>query len=352
MMPGVRLHDPARRTFASDNYAGVHPEVLAALADADGGHQTSYGDDAYTARLTEVLGEHFGREVAVFPVFTGTGANVVGLSAMLPAWGAAVCAASAHVHTDEGGAPEKVAGVKLLPVPTPDGRLTPELLATEAWGYGFEHRAQPLAVTLTQTTELGTCYRPEQIAAVAEAAHARGMHVHVDGARIANAAATLGLPLRAFTSDVGVDVISLGGTKNGAMAAEAIVVLDPDAAHGLRFLRKTQMQLASKMRFVSAQLLALYEGDLWLRSARHANEMAQRLAAGVRDLPGVEVVRPVESNAVFAVLPRAVADRVREEYWFYDWDEATGEVRWMCAFDTTAQDVDAFVAAVARAARG
>jgi threonine aldolase len=347
----VRLHDAARRTFASDNYAGVHPEVLAALTDADGGHQTSYGDDAYTARLTEVLGEHFGRDVAVFPVFTGTGANVVALSAMLPAWGAAVCAASAHVHTDEGGAPEKVAGVKLLPVPTPDGRLTPELLATEAWGYGFEHRAQPLAVTITQTTELGTCYRPEQVAAVADAAHARGMRVHMDGARIANAAATLGLPLRAFTSDVGVDVVSLGGTKNGAMAAEAIVVLDPDAADGLRFLRKSQMQLASKMRFVSAQLLALYEGDLWLRSARHANEMAHRLAAGVRDLPGVDVVRPVESNAVFAILPRDAADRVREDFWFYDWDEATGEVRWMCAFDTTEQDVDAFVDAVARAVR-
>lgn len=348
----MRLHDPARRTFASDNYAGVHPEVLAALAEADGGHQTSYGDDAYTERLTQVLGEQLGRAVEVFPVFTGTGANVVALSAMLPPWGAAVCAASAHVHTDEGGAPEKVAGIKLLPVATPDGRLTPELLATEAWGYGFEHRAQPLAVTLTQTTELGTCYRPEQIAAVAEAAHARGMHVHVDGARIANAAATLDLPLRAFTSDVGVDVISLGGTKNGAMAAEAIVVLDPDAAHGLRYLRKTQMQLASKMRFVSAQLLALYEGDLWLRSAQHANAMAQRLAAGVHGLPGVEVVRPVESNAVFAILPRAAADQVREEFWFYDWDEATGEVRWMCAFDTTPQDVDAFVEAVARAVRG
>lgn len=348
----MRLHDPARRTFASDNYAGVHPEVLAALTEADGGHQTSYGDDAYTERLTKVLGEQLGRAVEVFPVFTGTGANVVALSAMLPPWGAAVCAASAHVHTDEGGAPEKVAGIKLLPVATPDGRLTPELLATEAWGYGFEHRAQPLAVTLTQTTELGTCYRPEQIAAVAEAAHARGMHVHVDGARIANAAATLDLPLRAFTSDVGVDVISLGGTKNGAMAAEAIVVLDPDAAHGPRYLRKTQMQLASKMRFVSAQLLALYEGDLWLRSAQHANAMAQRLAAGVRGLPGVEVVRPVESNAVFAILPRAAADQVREDFWFYDWDEATGEVRWMCAFDTTPQDVDAFVEAVARAVRG
>ncbi|WP_434061990.1 threonine aldolase family protein [Actinotalea lenta] len=346
----MTLHDPARRTFASDNYAGAHAEVLAAVADASGGHETSYGADAYTTRLTQVLGEHFGRQVEVFPVFTGTGANVVGLSAMLPAWGAVVCAASAHVHTDEGGAPEKVAGIKLLPVPTPDGRLTPELLATEAWGYGFEHRAQPLVVSLTQTTELGTCYTPEQIAALADAAHARGMRVHVDGARLANAAATLDLPLRAFTSDVGVDVVSLGGTKNGALAAEAVVVLDPAAADGLAYLRKTQMQLASKMRFVSAQLLALFDGDLWLRSAQHANAMARRLLAGVRDLPGVQVTRPVESNAVFAILARDVADRIREDFWFYDWDEATGEVRWMCAFDTTPADVDAFVAAVAKAA--
>ncbi len=268
---------------------------------------------------------------------------------MLPRWGAAVCTANAHVHTDEGGAPEKVGGIKLLPVRTPDGRLTPDGLATEAWGWGDEHRAQPLVVSVTQTTELGTCYSPDQIAAVAAAAHDRGMHVHLDGARIANAAASLDLPLRAFTTDVGVDVVSVGGTKNGALAAEAVVVLDPAAVEGLQYLRKTQMQLASKMRFVSAQLLALYEGDLWLRSARHANAMAQRLAEGVRGVPHVTITQPVESNAVFARLPEGVADRVREQFAFYDWDAASGEVRWMCAFDTTAQDVDAFVAAVATA---
>jgi threonine aldolase len=342
----TRLHDPSVRGFASDNYAGVHPEVLAALAEADGGHESSYGGDRYTARLTDVMREHFGRDVEVFPVLNGTGANVLSLTSMLPRWGAAVCTATAHVHTDEGGAPEKVGGIKLLPVRTPDGRITPDGLATEAWGWGDEHRAQPLVVSVTQTTELGTCYSPEQLAAVASAAHERGMHVHLDGARIANAAATLDLPLRAFTTDVGVDVVSVGATKNGALAAEAVVVLDPAAVDGLRYLRKTQMQLASKMRFVSAQLLALYEGDLWLRSAQHANAMAQRLAEGVRDVPGVTITQPVESNAVFARLPAGAADRIREQFAFYDWDAASGEVRWMCAFDTTAQDVDAFVAAV------
>ncbi len=344
----MRLHETSSRGFASDNYAGVHPEVLAALADANGGHQISYGEDVYTARLGEVMAEHFGRPVEVYPVLNGTGANVLALQSMLPRWGAAVCAATAHVHCDEGGAPEKVGGVKLLPVPTPDGRLTPELIDAEAWGWGDEHRAQPLVVTITQSTELGTCYTPEQIAAVVEHAHGLGMRVHLDGARIANAAASLGLPIRAFTSDVGVDVVSFGGTKNGALAAEAVVVLDPAASEGLTFLRKTDMQLASKMRFVSSQLLALLDGDLWLRSAGHANAMARRLRDAVVDLPGVTIARPVEANAVFAILPDGVADQLREVFRFYDWDRATREVRWMCAFDTTPEDVDAFASALAR----
>lgn len=346
-MDGVTtLHDTNRRGFASDNYAGLHPEVLAAIAEANGGHQISYGEDAYTERLTEVMAGHFGREVQVFPVLNGTGANVLSLASMVPPWGAVVCSATAHIHTDEGGAPEKVAGLKLLPVPTPDGRLTPELIDHEAWGWGDEHRAQPLVVSITQTTELGTCYRPEDIAAITEHAHARGMRVHLDGARLANAAAFLGLPIRAFTSDVGVDVVSFGGTKNGALAAEAVVVLDPAASNGLTFLRKTDMQLASKMRFVSAQLLALLEGDLWLRSAQHANTMAQRLRDAVTGLPGVEITRPVEANAVFAVLPPGVADELRKQFRFYDWNPATGEVRWMCAFDTQESDVYAFAGAL------
>lgn len=343
----MTLHDPTARSFASDNYAGIHPEVLDAIAAANDGHQVAYGGDLYTTRLQDVMAEHFGRDVDVFPVFNGTGANVLSLQSMLPPWGAVVCAASAHVHTDENGAPERVAGIKLLPVPAPDGRLTPELVDQQAWGWGDEHRAQPLVVSITQTTELGTCYRPEQIAAICAHAHERGMRVHVDGARLANAAAFLDLPLRAFTTDVGVDVVSFGGTKNGALGAEAVVVLDPEAAVGLTYLRKMNMQLASKLRFTSAQLLALLDGDLWLRSARHANAMARRLRDAVTGLPGVRVVRPVEANAVFAVLPPGVADRLRERFHFYDWDPATGEVRWMCAFDTTEDDVDAFAAALA-----
>jgi threonine aldolase len=353
--PAAPAEDPARDdgaptagrvSFASDNYAGVHLEVLDALARANIGHEIAYGEDRWTARLHQVMADHFGRDVEVFPVFNGTGANVLSLQSMLPPWGAVVCAETAHIHTDENGAPERVAGIKLLTVPTPDGKLTPELVDRQAWGWGDEHRAQPLVVSITQTTELGTCYTPDEVRALAEHAHARGMRLHLDGARISNAAATLDAPLRAFTSDAGVDVVSFGGTKNGLMGAEAIVVLDPSAVTGLPYLRKMNMQLASKMRFISAQLVALLEGDLWLRSARHANAMARRLRDAVVDLPGVAVVRPVEANAVFAVLPHGVADRLRSRFRFYDWDVATGEVRWMCAFDTTEADVDAFVAAL------
>ena len=341
-----RIHDPQERGFASDNYSGVHPEVLAAIAEANGGHQVAYGEDVYTARLQEVVAQHFGKDATAWPMFNGTGANVVGLQAMLPRWGAVICADTAHIHVDEGGAPEKSAGIKLLPVATDDGKLTPELIAAEAWGWGDEHRAQPLVVYLTQSTELGTVYTPDEVKAITDYAHEHGMRVYMDGARIANAAASLGLPLRAFTTDVGVDVLSLGGTKNGALLAEAVVVLDPDAADGLVYLRKNQMQLASKMRFVSAQLLALFDGDLYLRSARHANAMAARLAAAVEPLDGVRVTQTPQANTVLAVVDRAVADAVRQRYPFYDWDASTGEVRWMTSWDTTEEDVEGFVQAL------
>jgi threonine aldolase len=342
------LHDTSLRSFASDNYAGAHPEVIAAIAAANGGHQVSYGADAYTARLQEVVRGHFGERAEAFPVFNGTGANVVSLQAMLPRWGAVVCATTAHIHTDENAAPERVAGLKLLAVPTPDGKLTPELVDREAWGWGDEHRAQPLAVSITQTTELGTAYTIDEIAALASHAHALGMTVHLDGSRLSNAAASLGVPLATFTTDAGVDVISLGGTKNGILYGEAVVVANPDAVEGIHFLRKLDMQLASKMRFISAQLIALYEGDLWLRSATHANAMAQRLRNAVEGLTGVWITQATQANAVFAVLPPGVADRLRESFRFYDWNPATREVRWMCAFDTTEADVDAFVAALER----
>ncbi|MEO3787929.1 low specificity L-threonine aldolase [Actinocorallia sp. B10E7] len=347
MTSPLELHDPSFRGFASDNYAGIHPEVLAAMAAANGGHQTSYGDDVYTARLQEVFQRHFGPDAQAFPVFNGTGANVVGLSAMTRRWSAVVAAETAHINVDECGAPEKVAGIKLLTVPTPDGRLTPELVDRQAWGWGDEHRAQPHVVSLTQSTELGTVYTPEEVRALADHAHERGMLVHMDGSRLANAAASLDVPMREFTTDAGVDVLSFGGTKNGLMLGEAVVVLNPELAPSIKYLRKSAMQLASKMRFVSAQLLALLEGDLWLRNARHANGLAVRLADAVRDLPGLEITRPVQANAVFAILPKDVTERLQKRFRFYTWNFSTGEVRWMTAFDTTEEDVDVFAAAIA-----
>lgn len=348
----ARLHDPGVRGFASDNYAGIHPEVLAALAAANDGHQVSYGEDVYTERLAAVMRRHFGEQAVAYPVLTGTGANVVALQAMTSRWEAVVCTETAHVHADEGGAPETMAGIKLLTVPTSDGKLTPDLVNRQAWGFGFEHRAQPAVVSITQSSELGTRYTPAEIAAIADHVHDLGMTLHMDGARIANAAAGLDLPLRTLTTDVGVDVLSFGGTKNGVLAAEAVVVLNPDAVTGVQYLRKTSMQLASKMRFFSAQLLALLDGDLWLRSARHANAMAQRLAAAVGEIPGVRLTQPVEANAVFAVLPAEVTERLQKRHRFYVWDDRTGEVRWMCAFDTTEADVDVFVAAIAEEMAG
>ncbi|MFI7032403.1 threonine aldolase family protein [Microbispora rosea] len=351
----VRRHDPASRTFASDNYAGVHPEVLEAIALANGGHQVSYGDDVYTEAVRGVFRRHFGEHAEVFPVFNGTAANVVSLRSMCAHWEAVVCPETAHINTDEGGAPEVTGRLKLLTVPTPDGKLTPDLIDRQAWGFGDVHHAQPRAVSISNTTELGTVYTPAEIKAVCDHAHELGMVVHLDGSRITNAAAALDVPLRALTTDAGVDVVSFGGTKIGLLLGEAVVVLNPEASRGLPYLRKTSMQLASKMRFVSVQFEALLGGDLWLRNARQANAMARRLADAVRDLPGVSVPRPVEANAVFAVLPVDVADRLRKRFRFYNWKEQMGggvvEVRWMCAFDTTEADVDAFAAALAEELR-
>jgi threonine aldolase len=350
----TQLHDLQSRGFASDNYSGIHPEILEALGQANGAHQIAYGEDVYTKRLQEVFVEQFGDGVEAFPVFNGTGANVTGLQSMLPRWGAVICSATAHIHNDEGGAPEHVGGFKLLPVATPDGKLTPDLIDQEAWGWGDEHRAQPLVVAITQTTELGTAYTVDEVRAIADHAHSKGMTLHMDGARIANAAASLDVPLRAFTRDAGVDVLSFGGTKNGMMLGECIVVLNPEASTGLKFLRKSNMQLSSKMRFISAQLIALLEGDLWLRNARHANAMAARLRGALESelaagaIAGVEFNQATQANAIFATLPAGVADRLRESFRFYDWDASKNEVRWMCGFDTTEDDIDQFVAAITR----
>ncbi|GAA4267805.1 low specificity L-threonine aldolase [Frondihabitans peucedani] len=344
----TRLHDASWRGFASDNYAGTHPEILEAIADANGGHQIAYGEDVYTEHLQQVVKGHFGDTAEAFPVFNGTGANVTALTSMLPRWGAVVATSTAHIHTDENGAPERISGLKLLTVPTPDGKLTPDLIDVEAWGWGDEHRAQPLAVSITQTTELGTLYTPAEVRAIADHVHSRGMTLHMDGARISNAAAALGVPFREFTTDAGVDVVSFGGTKNGLLYGEMVLALTPEAVDGLIYLRKLNMQLASKMRFVSAQFIALLEGDLWLRSAQHANAMAARLRDKLESsrFQGLGFTQKTQANAVFATLDNAVADRIRERVRFYDWDRARGEVRWMAAFDTTEDDVDRFVAVI------
>ncbi|MDI2127223.1 threonine aldolase family protein [Yinghuangia seranimata] len=342
----ARRHDPDVRGFASDNYAGVHPEVLAAIALANNGHQVSYGEDVYTEHLQEVFQAHFGPRAQAFPVFNGTGANVVALQAVTERWEAVICAETAHIHVDECGAPEKMGGLKLLTVPTEAGKLTPELIDRQAWGWGDQHRSQPRVVSIAESTELGTVYTADELAEICRHAHDHGMLVHLDGSRLANAAASLGVPMRALSTDVGVDIMSFGGTKNGLMFGEAVVVLNPDVVRGVEYVRKMSMQLGSKMRFMSVQFEALLAGDLWLRNASHANAMAARLSAAVADIPGVELTRPAQSNAVFAILPREATERLQKRFRFYTWNEGTGEVRWMTSFDTTEADIDTFAAAV------
>ena len=333
------------RGFASDNYAGIHPDILDAMSNINAGHQVAYGDDVYTQQLTAVIKKQFGEQAEVFPVFNGTGANVLTLQAMCKPWESVVCATSAHINVDEGGAPEKVAGLKLMQVETPDGKMTPELVDKQAWGFGNEHRAQPKVVSITNSTEYGTVYSVAEVKALADHAHKLGMYLHLDGARISNAAAALGVPLRAFTTDAGVDAVSLGGTKNGAMGAEAIVILNPELAPAIKYVRKSGMQLASKMRFISIQLVAMFEGDLWLKNAQHSNAMAQALFQGIKDIAGVEVNQP-QANALFPILPAAAIEPLQEVAKFYVWDHTINQVRWMCSWDTTQADVDNFVAAV------
>jgi len=339
------------RTFASDNYAGVHPEILAAMVEVNSGHQIAYGEDSITERLQELMRREFGEHTEVFPVFNGTGANVIALQACAKRWEAVICADTAHIHADEGGAPEKMAGLKLWTVATEDGKLTPELVESQIFDMGVVHRAQPGVVSITNTTEMGTLYSAAEIRAIADVTHKHGLFLHLDGARLSNAAAALGTNFRDFTTDAGVDIVSFGGTKIGALAAEAVVVLNTDTDRGralaeaLPFLRKTSMQLASKMRFVSAQLVAIIEGDLWLRNASNANSMAQRLDAGIRAL-GVSVPNSTDANAVFPIFTSEITEQLQKQFRFYVWNQATGMVRLMCSWDTTVEDVDAMIEAV------
>jgi threonine aldolase len=334
------------KSFGSDNHAGAHEAVVNAVIAANTGDATAYGEDEWTRRATARLREVFQADGDVFFVFNGSAANVLGLSLLLRRYEAVICAETAHIHTDECGAAEQILGTKLLTVPSPDGKVTLEGIARHLPGRGDEHHAQPGAVAITQTTELGTCYTLEELRTISDFCRANDLRLFIDGARLANAAAHLDCSLADLAQHA--DVLSFGGTKNGALGAEAVVVMRPDLVADVKYLRKQQLQLASKMRFLSAQFLALMEDDLWRRSATHANEMAQRLYQGVQRLPGLEVAYPVQSDAVFARLRPEHVEALQRDWYFYVWDEETSVVRWMTAFDTTKTDVDQFVADIAQ----
>jgi len=337
-----------KRSFASDNNAGVHPEILAALSKANEGHVVAYGDDPYTEQAVKVFKKHFGKHVEVFFVFGGTGANVLGLKAATESYHAVVCAGTAHINVDECGAPEKFTGCKLLTVPTPDGKVKPDQVKPFLDHIGFEHHVQARVISISQATEMGTIYTPAELKALASFAHQHDMLLHMDGARIANAAASLRTDLRKITTAVGIDVLSFGGAKNGMMFGEAVVFFDPKLAKGFKYLRKQGTHLPSKMRFISAQFSALLEKDLWRRNAEHANRMAQVLASELAQVPQIKITQQVESNGVFAEVPKKYIPLLQKRYFFYVWNEATSEVRFMTSFDTTEDDIRDFVGLVKR----
>ena len=352
------------RSFASDNNAGVHPAVIKAISAVNQGHVVGYGDDPYTESAVKLFKRHFGKDIEVFFVFNGTAANCLSLKALTNSYHAVICAQAAHIYVDECGAPEKFTGCKLIPLPTNDGKLTLEAVRSAYHGIGVEHHVQPRVVSITQATEVGTTYKPEEIRQLARFAHDHSMFLHVDGARIANAAEALRLSLREATRDLGVDVLSFGATKNGAMGAEAVVffataspesaVPKPGVPHfspvlrevglfaNFKFYRKQGMQLASKMRFISAQFEALLKDDLWRRNAQNSNHMAQLLKYELSKIPQIRIVYEVEANGVFAQIPSRAIEKLHERYFFYVWDEKESVVRWMCSWDTTARDVKQF----------
>ena len=341
------LPAPPDRLFASDNAAGAHPAVLEALVRANTGHALAYGADPWTGQAVAAFREVFRADVDVALTWGGTGANVVALQCLLAPWQAVICPASAHIAVDECGAPERFTGCKLVTVATTDGKLRPDDVTDQLHALGDEHHVQPRVVSITQSTEMGTLYSPDEIAAIVDVAHGAGLVVHVDGARIANATVALGVDLRTMLVDTGVDVVSFGGTKNGMMYGEAVVFLERSLGAEVRFVRKQAAQLPSKMRYVAAQFGALLADDLWLDNARRANEMAARLATSVAEVPGVTVSSPPAVNAVFATLPRAAIAPLQDWSFFWVWDHAADLVRWMCSFDTTGADVERFTEGLA-----
>jgi threonine aldolase len=339
-----------RRSFASDNNAGVHPNILKAIAAANEGHVVAYGDDGYTQAAVRKFREHLGN-VAVFFVFGGTGANVLGLKAVTETFHAIICAETAHINVDECGAPEKFTGCKLLSVPTNDGKITVDQIKPFLHGVGFEHHVQPRVISISQSTEMGTVYTPHEIKTLADFAHKHDMLLHVDGARIANAAVSLKADLKQITTDVGVDILSFGGAKNGMMFGEAVVFFDKSLAKDFKYIRKQGTHLASKMRFISAQFEALLSNNLWRKNAAHANRMARILARELAKILRIKITQKVEANGVFAIVPKRYVARLQKKYFFYVWNEETSEVRFMTSFDTTEDDIRDFVALIRKTVR-
>jgi threonine aldolase len=332
----------ANRGFASDNNAGIHPVMIEAIMQANSGHVVAYGDDIFTSKAVSIVKQHFGSAIEVFFVLTGTGANVLSLTAITNSFHAIICAQTAHINVDECGAPEKFCNCKLIAVPTVDGKLTPEAVRKHLHGFGFEHHVQPRVISISQPTEMGTIYTPVEIQALADLAKQHNLYLHMDGARLANAAVYLNLTFKELTTDVGVDVLSFGGTKNGMLFGESVIFFKPSLAKDFRYLRKQGMQLVSKMRFISVQFEAYLNKGVWDYNARNANAMAQLLYNNVKNLPGIDVTQKVEANAVFAKIPFKIIKPLQDKFFFYIWDEASNEVRWMTSYDTTPRDIKNF----------
>lgn len=330
------------KSFASDNYSGIHPEVFEAIQFANSNHQISYGDDTFTAEAVQLFEKEFGN-VSVLFSFNGTGANVICLKCCTLPFQAVICSDLAHIHVDECGAPTQSIGCSLLPIPTTDGKLTPELIQPLLSRLGNVHHTQPKVISISQSTEVGTIYSIDELKALCRFAHDNDMYVHLDGARISNAVAALGVTLKEATVDCGIDIMSFGGTKNGLMMGEAVLVFNDELKANAPYFQKQSAQLFSKNRFIAAQFKALLSNDLWLRMATHANKMAQLLSAEIQQLPGVKITRKVQANAVFAIIPQKAIEPLQAKYPFYIWDEETLELRWMCSFDTTEEDIENFV---------
>jgi threonine aldolase len=332
-----------KKGFASDNNSGVSHEVIEKIVEVNQGHVVGYGDDPYTEYAISLFKKHFGNRANPFFVFTGTAANVLGITGTTQSYNSVICAHTAHINEDECGAPERFSGCKLIACDTQNGKLTPELIKPHMIGFDFEHHSQPKIISITQPTEMGTVYSVDEIKMLSAFAKKYNMLLHMDGARLANAAVSLDLPFKDFTADAGVDILSFGGTKNGLLTAESIVYFKPELTEGFKYIRKQGMQLASKMRYMSAQFIAYLENDLWKRNASHANKMAQLLYNQIKNIKEIEVTQKVEANGIFVRIPKKIIEPLKEKFFFYNWNLETEEVRWMCSFDTTEQEINSFV---------